>query len=809
VSAPWRTRLQLPERWRRAAPILLALALVEIVMLRGTLLGGVFFGRDLHLLWQPTTEVFVRAVGAGAWPVWNPYAAFGQPLLANPTSQVFYPPTWLNLLMPASAYYRLFVLGHLFCAASGAALLGRRIGLGRAGATVAGALWMTSGPVLSLVSVWNHLSGAAWVPWALVAMDRMAERRSRAAVAAAAAALATPLLAGSAEMALAGAVGGALMCLRRVIAPGAVARWTTVAAGAAAALGSVVLTAAQLLPAMDLVARSGRARFPEATRLFWSMHPWSLLETLSPTAPTSLPIRAEIRRLLYEGREPYLASLYLGAATLALVLSALVGRKRPYRSALAVTALALIVVSLGRYTPVGPLVAALPLLDTFRYPVKAMIPCALAIALLAGMGFESLREEVGRSGWRRAGVVSLLVLLALALAGGAWLGLERADDWGPAVLQWTMGRSPADLAGPAGWRMAVSAAGVAACAAALALAPASARGRRAAAALVAAIAVADLVRAHEDLNPLAPADFFDYRSPLAPLLALQPGERLFVFDYATPGAAQRFLNRRAAFLAREDATTVWQEALWFREYPTSAVPSAWGIETAFDRDAIDLYPGWTNGLFFLRAMTEGSPAQLRVLRMAGVRYAASLHRENFEDLVLRAELPGHFVEPILLFEVPDPLPRALVVSGARIGAGREALRILSAPDFDPAREVVLLDGHARPPVEGFQGHCRRRPGLFDRVDLQCTLSHDGYVVLSETWDPGWRATLDGLPADVLRANHGFRAVAAPAGTHRIEMTYRPRPLVTGLAISAFGWLAALACVAVRRRTPSSTNGGAP
>jgi hypothetical protein len=277
---------------------------------------------------------------------------------------------------------------------------------------------------------------------------------------------------------------------------------------------------------------------------------------------------------------------------------------------------------------------------------------------------------------------------------------------------------------------------------------------------------------------------------------------VFVFDYTTPGASAHFLGHRATYVARDEEPIPWRQGLWFREYPTAAVPSAWGLETAFERDAIDLYPIWTNGLAVLRATTEGSPAHLRLLQIAGVRYVASLHRENFGDLVFRAELPGHFAEPILLFEVPGPLPRARVVSGVRLGPGREALRVLSAPDFDPAREVVLPAGRARPPIEGFQGSCLRRPARYDRVDLQCTLSHDGYLVLSDTFDPGWSATLDGVPAEILRANFGFRAVAASAGTHRVEMVYRPRPLVLGLVISAFGWLAALACVAARRSTPA-------
>ena len=77
------------------------------------------------------------------------------------------------------------------------------------------------------------------------------------------------------------------------------------------------------------------------------------------------------------------------------------------------------------------------------------------------------------------------------------------------------------------------------------------------------------------------------------------------------------------------------------------------------------------------------------------------------------------------------------------------------------------------------------------------------------WDPGWRATVDGVPAEVLRANHGFRAVAAPAGAHRIEMIYRPRPLVVGLAISAVGWLAVLACAVARARNASVPKEGDP
>jgi uncharacterized membrane protein YfhO len=69
------------------------------------------------------------------------------------------------------------------------------------------------------------------------------------------------------------------------------------------------------------------------------------------------------------------------------------------------------------------------------------------------------------------------------------------------------------------------------------------------------------------------------------------------------------------------------------------------------------------------------------------------------------------------------------------------------------------------------------------------LSLPGYLVLADTYYPGWRAFVDGHPAQVWRANYGFRAVAVDAGEHEIEFQYRPRSFVLGAAISGVALLA--------------------
>ena len=111
---------------------LLALVLLVVALFRESVLqGGVFYKRDIHLIWHPQVEGFVRAVFSGALPLWDPSPAFGQPLLADPATQVLYPPTWLNLLMRPWTYYTLFAFGHVLLSGIAFHALARRWGLSR------------------------------------------------------------------------------------------------------------------------------------------------------------------------------------------------------------------------------------------------------------------------------------------------------------------------------------------------------------------------------------------------------------------------------------------------------------------------------------------------------------------------------------------------------------------------------------------------------------------------------------------------------------------------------------------------------
>jgi hypothetical protein len=153
-----------------------------------------------------------------------------------------------------------------------------------------------------------------------------------------------------------------------------------------------------------------------------------------------------------------------------------------------------------------------------------------------------------------------------------------------------------------------------------------------------------------------------------------------------------------------------------------------------------------------------------------------------------------------LYENEGALPRASVAHAVRRAAGTgRALEELLAPGFPAAGAVVLEDAAAPEPTGA--GPSAARIDVYRPTEVRVTaeMHGDGYLVLSDTDYPGWRASVDGRPAPILRANAAFRAVYVPSGTHQVVFLYRPLGLFVG-ALASFGTLA-LAGLAWWRRRP--------
>ena len=764
---------------------ILALALVPALLFAPALAGGVFFQRDLHAYWQPQVETLVRVVREGALPLWDPYEGFGMPLLADPSHQVYYPPTWLNFFLPPTTVYKILVLAHTWAAAAGTYLLARATGLSRQAAMVAGAAWVATGPFLSTVNVPHHFMGAAWIPWVLLGLERLLQAPSRQRAVVLALLAAGQVFAGSGDMAI---LTAALATLRLVAevwrrrGDSASARLLAGLIAVAVAL-AVGLSAAQWLPTVDVFRGTTRQAMPPGTNLFWSVHPWAVAEMVVPRAFADLPLSEALRAILFESREPFLSSLYLGVVPALVVVGCGLPRSA-HRTLYLAGAGLLVMASFGRNVPLVPVVAQLPILSMFRYPVKAMVPASLFWALLLGLAIEHARQPWTAAQQRRARMMAMMptVVAVAAMALGRFL-VSHAEELG------------APLAAPPGWRVAAYeplaaklqvAAGLCAVVALLAVwGTVSERAHGLLPMLLGALAVCDLVVAGWPVNPVAPRQLLAHVPPVVKAIAAVPGEhRLYA---ASPSLAtlNRALVRGPAGWRQE-----WSYALGLQESLQAPIGSRWGFLGSYDADFTGMAPVAAARLSGVMERNRGDAMGLRLLQMGGVTHVLALDRRTPPGLVEVGEFPSVFADPIRLLRVPAPAAPVTLVGHARHVAAGAAVDLIAAGAVDPVEELLVEAEGADEPAPGFEGSVRVAAARADVLTVVTQANQPGWLTVTGSFAPGWRARIDGVSTPIVRGNGVFRAVRVPAGGHAVDLRYRPPAVAAGAVLSLASVVAA-------------------
>jgi len=129
---------------------------------------------------------------------------------------------------------------------------------------------------------------------------------------------------------------------------------------------------------------------------------------------------------------------------------------------------------------------------------------------------------------------------------------------------------------------------------------------------------------------------------------------------------------------------------------------------------------------------------------------------------------------------------------------------LDRNDFDPERKVYLLE---TPPkletcAKPDQAHLVMRES--NRLVVDAEMGCRGMVIASETFSPGWQATVDRTPARIYEAYSVLRGVVVGQGRHRIEMRYRPMSVRAGAAMTAAGLAGALVFGVLARKRRQQT-----
>ncbi|MBN2371969.1 MAG: YfhO family protein [Vicinamibacteria bacterium] len=705
--------------------------------------------------------------------------------MADMNYQLFYPFTWLNLIMLPGLFLKVFRIAHAFGAAVGMTLLARRLGLAAPAALIAGAGWVSAGPWLSLVK-YHHIDSAAWMPWVLLALINVIDRQTWRSAVALALAATGQLLAGSADMChlTAWLAPFCILAMPGTIASRLAARKLKLL-GLLAGAGCLAfcLTAPQWLPTIVQIHGSIRSVYTTEHNLYWSLHPGRLIDVLVPML-TNAPLSADVRRDLSESREPFLKSIYFGVTTFPIVLLGIAGSRRRSRLVYGIGTLFFGLASLGRHTFVYPLLLHLPSVSLFRYPVKWIVPASFLWALLVGIGIETyIAAPRTRRSWPRWTAAMLAGLLAGLFGYAAWRVLDADSTLGipfDAALDRSGMLAVLGIVG----RMLLWAASVSALAACLMIvrSPKSQRARWQAGAFSVLI-LADLVVWGSRVNEFAPPALLAHRPPIVNRLDVDRDQYRI---YSAPTPDRR--SKRMLAHGPKDWRTEWVWTLGQIERIEPRTSGRWRLFSSFDRDPIDLQD---SGVTTVTHMAESAPdagTLLRVLQTWNVRYVIGLERQRYAFLERIGEWLSVPSTPLCLWRVPDPLPRVYIVGQANHAVGPDAIRMLLSPAFEPRRAIIIEEkAAARQGAASLQGTARIASRRSDQVVIETESNGPGYVVLVEAYDSGWRAEIDdGRPAPILRANLICRAVAIPAGRHRVAFSYRPPALKWGFLLWVSG-----------------------
>ncbi len=764
-----------------------------LLLWRPLFAGQAFFWGTPLLQFVPWQRMAAEMWRSGHLPLWNPLVGCGAPLAANYQTAAFYPLNALYLLLPAEVALIWTTALHLVLAGWGMYAWGRAVGLGRFAALLGALALEGSGFLVARVALFPSM--AFTFPWIAVWLWRgeMLVRRRRFSDALwLGLALGLGLLAGHAQTAFYGGVLLAAYVLFRAVQEARGKRQEVRGRGQDAgskghearnhasrithhvsrftfhvfrllspfalslALG-VALAAVQLLPTAELMRQSQRASGMDydfaMTNSLW---PWRLITFVAPDFfgnpgwGTYWGYGTYWEDAGYVGLLPLL--LAVGLVSRVVFRRKGAGEQGAGKSGLvdfwALSAIIALVLALGQNTPIFPfLFRHVPTFDLFQAPARWLAVVTIALAALASLAAQ--RWPAGRFRHRRGalGVVFGGALLIAGLAAPRLIPNERIVTFSAATL-----------------RLGVTLIGVGL----LILAWREKPWWRAA---VIAFILLDLLLFGWPLVPTVDRSLYLGSTNVAVFLVQDGAARVYWPTDPTHRNREYDAENRVKFGYLRFSDFGPHEPDYGRGMRESLLPNTGILDGV---SSVNNFDPLLMGRYvdFLRAAT-GAPSLLRVM---GATHVMS-------DRPWPGAEPVYTTDDAMLYRLPDAPGRAWIASAARRVSPDEMLTALADPNFEPTA-VVLLETSSvdlQSPLSTL--HSLTLHDGPNRVTIRAALDAPGYLVLADTWYPGWRATVDGERVELLRANYGFRAVWLEAGEHVVRMIYRPISVLVGGALT--------------------------
>ncbi|MBN1169332.1 YfhO family protein [Candidatus Woesebacteria bacterium] len=183
-------------------------------------------------------------------------------------------------------------------------------------------------------------------------------------------------------------------------------------------------------------------------------------------------------------------------------------------------------------------------------------------------------------------------------------------------------------------------------------------------------------------------------------------------------------------------------------------------------------------------LTGVSDTFLFLNRIMGVRYV--LTNQPFNSFVT---VPAKTIEfengqdPLYIIEFFDYFPRQFMVPRAEKAGPDEILEHFEKVDFEPLQKIYIEEDTDWGAKGGFSATSEFLKYEDTEVVIKTQAAGDGFLFLSDTFYPGWKAYVDGQEKKIYRANYAFRAVEVPSGEHEVVFRYEPESVKLGINVS--------------------------
>lgn len=345
--------------------------------------ANTFYERDSALLEIPLRKHAAELLKQGNFALWTDAHGNGQPFLANPKTAIFYPTTWLYLILPFFVAFKIHYLIHPLIGWLGMSFLTRTYGLSKKSSFLASSLFFFSGIYLSSFEFYNHLAAIAWMMWALYFLRLNPPIKSPKFLLSL---LAWVLLifSGAPEFIIMTGILALVQCFieTKKFKENFLKLAITV-------LLACLISACQLFPALEMLSQTERTSQAE----IW---PLELIQLLNLVFPGILgDDRTPGHNKFWGGHlfntwYPLYYSFYLGFGAIILSVSSLTSCKKREVKIIAMAAFIFFLISCGKYSPFFFFYRDIPLLSSIRFPVKYILGTFFCLCLTAGFSFESL-----------------------------------------------------------------------------------------------------------------------------------------------------------------------------------------------------------------------------------------------------------------------------------------------------------------------------------------------------------------------------------------------------------------------------------